>query len=217
MSAARVSEHAPVLSAHPSGSRRDAASPLSVETSHASLAEDASESFAEFVTSVFQSWRVHGIAFLVLRNYDTLPTSTSNDIDVLVVPDQFSEAERVMVVAATQAGYVLHNRVRFATTACFFYHPPTHTQIHVDLFSSLRWHCLPLLPSEDVVAARLHRGLYDIPSPVHEALISLLTRLVYTGQVKEQYEAAILAGLRSAPELAGRILADAVGVALAQE
>ncbi len=122
-----------------------------------------------------------------------------------------------MVRAAKQAGYVLHNRVRFATTAYFFHHPPSHRQVHVDLFSSLRWHCLPLLPSDDVVAARLHRGLYDIPNPLHEALISLLTSLVYTGQVKEKYRATIHTGLRSAPELATRLLADAVGNRLARQ
>jgi hypothetical protein len=217
MSAATVSEHDPVMSSQPIGSRTDAARPSSERTTSTSIEERATESFFAFVTSVFQGWRAHGIAFLVLRNYDSLPISTSNDIDVLVRREQFRQAERVMVIAAAQAGYVLHNRVRFATTACFFYHPPTHRQIHVDLFSSLRWHSLPLLPPEDVVAARLHRGLYDIPSPVHEALISLLTSIVYAGQVKERYKAAILAGLRSVPDLAGRLLADAVGVALARE
>jgi hypothetical protein len=206
-----------MMPAHPIGSSREAGSTAPEETTRTAAALDASESFAEFVTSVFQSWKAHGIAFLVLRNYDSLPHSTSNDIDVLILPHHFHDAERVMVNAAKQAGYVLHNRVRFATTAYFFYHPRSHRQVHVDLFSSLRWHCLPLLPPEAVVAARLHRDLYAIPNPLHEALISLFTSLVYTGQVKEKYRATIHAGLRSAPDVATRLLADAVGSRLASQ
>ena len=206
-----------MMSAHRSGSRRDGTGPASEETTGTTGADDAGRAFAEFVTSVFGSWRAHGIAFVVLRNYDTLPASTSNDIDVLVLPKQFRQAERVMLMAAGQAGFTLHNRVRFATTAYFFYHSPTQRQVHVDLYSSLRWHSLPLLPAERVVAARLNRGLCDIPNPLHEALVSLLTRLVYAGHVKEQYKATILAGLRSAPEQATHLLSNAFGDYLARQ
>ena len=87
----------------------------------------------------------------------------------------------------------------------------------MDLFSSLRWHCLPLLPADDVVAARLIVvcTIFRIHCTKHS--ISLLTSLVYTGQVKEKYKATIHTGLRSAPELATKLLSNAVGDRLARQ
>ena len=39
---------------------------------------------SQFVTAVFRAWQHANIHFLVLRNYESLPHFTGNDIDVLV-------------------------------------------------------------------------------------------------------------------------------------
>jgi hypothetical protein len=181
------------------------------------VAPDSTGTLADFVTSVFRGWRAHAIAFVVLRNYESLPASTSNDIDVLVLPTQFAEAERVMLIAARQADYVLHNRVRFSTTSYFFYQPRTQRQVHVDLFSSLRWHCLPIVGPQAVVAARQDRGLYDVPDPLHEGVITLLTSVIYTGHIRERYKRTILAAFRSSPGRARSIVAPILGDTLARQ
>jgi hypothetical protein len=176
---------------------------------------DDRRDLTQLVTSIFESWKASGVAFVVLRNYDTLPASTSNDIDVLVCPGQLAAAERSMLTAARHAGYTLHNRVRFSPIAYFFFHTSSNRQIQIDLYSSLQWHWMPMLLTEPVLAARIERGLFDIAAPVHEAAISLLTRLIYTGKVKENYKRGIANGFSEAREEASRILAAAVGERLA--
>ncbi|HRT58797.1 MAG TPA: hypothetical protein P5038_19395, partial [Candidatus Paceibacterota bacterium] len=51
---------------------------------------------AALLTGVFQAWTREGIVFLILRNYQELPAATTNDVDVLVGPEQAAKAEEVM-------------------------------------------------------------------------------------------------------------------------
>jgi len=170
---------------------------------------------AELVTRIFQDWRCAGLEFLVLRNYEELPASTSNDVDVLIRPAKLRQAEELMIGAARQCGYFLHNRVEFATVSYFFFHPASLRQIQIDLFSSLKWHTFELVDTEVVLAERVDRGLFAIPHPVHEAVLNLLTRLIYHGLVKEKYKPGILAGFRTAPDRVKGILGECFGRELA--
>src|SRR5437764_6528273 len=46
------------------------------------------EEVSRLVTEVFRAWQQAGIPFLVLRNYENLPRAISNDIDILLKPEQ---------------------------------------------------------------------------------------------------------------------------------
>ena len=74
---------------------------------------------SQLVTAVFRAWQQAGINWLVLRNYEGLPESTTNDIDVLVGSGQLREAEQALLAAAKQTGFRVHNRVEFATLALY--------------------------------------------------------------------------------------------------
>jgi thymidylate kinase len=147
-----------------------------------------SRDLSELVTAVFVAWREAGVAFLVLRNYEHLPQDVGNDIDVLVRPMQLHLAERVMVRAARETGFHLHNRAEFSPVSYFFHHPDTQKQIQIDLFFSQQWRGFDLLPANAVLDRRTNRGLFSIPHPVHEAVADLLTRLMFHGYVKENYK-----------------------------
>jgi len=174
-------------------------------------------SLEALLISIFESWTKRGIEFLVLRNYENLPSSTGNDVDVLVAPNQLETAERLMIAAARQCGYLMHNRVEFATLSCFFFHPESLNQIQIDLFSTLSWHAFEIVSTREVLEERQKRGLFCIPHPVHEAVIDLLTRLVYQGSVKEKYRPVILAGFSQFPDRARALLAKCFGDRLASE
>lgn len=149
--------------------------------------------------AVLERWRSEGVEFLILRNYETLPAYTGNDVDVLVRPGQLQQAERVLVRAARAVGYHRHNRAEFSPVSLFFHHPETLRQIQVDLFHSLRWRGFDLLLADTVIDWRVERGLLATPHLVHEAVNDLLTRQIYHGYVKEEYKPTILAGLRQFP------------------
>jgi thymidylate kinase len=157
-------------------------------------------SLGDLVVAVFNRWRSEGIAFLVLRNYENLPEDTTNDIDVLVSPEQLAEAESLLVEAAREAGYHLHNRVEFSPVSLFFFRPQSLTQVQVDLFHNLEWRTLRLLSVRAVLDWRIERGLFAVSHPVHEAVTCLLTRQIYHGYVKEGYKPKIQETTRIYPE-----------------
>lgn len=167
------------------------------------------------LTAVFNAWRASGLEFLVLRNYEALPASTTNDVDVLVARRDLVKAEAILISTARRSGYLLHNRVEFATNSYFLHHPGSRRQIQIDLFFSLKWHTFELMTTSEVLAHRVDRGLFAVPDPVHEAVLDLLSRLIYSGVVKEKYRPIILAGFRSDPACATNILANCFGEALA--
>src|SRR6266571_2680792 len=97
------------------------------------------QEISHLVTTVFGAWQGARINFLVLRNYQGLPQFTDNDIDVLVEPDQLGRAEEVLLTAAQDAGFRLHNRAEFATLALYLSSRNSTAQAHFDLFTALKW------------------------------------------------------------------------------
>ena len=164
-----------------------------------------------FITTVFAAWNQAGVQFIVLRNYEDLPESVSNDVDILVQPQQLALAECVLIGAAGRAGYELHNRAEFSPVSLFFFQPESLRQIQVDLFSSLRWRGFTLFSTEEMFRHRVQRNGFAVPHPAHEAAINLVTRLIYGGYVKAKYKPGISASFQAHPGEAERLLATAFG------
>ena len=171
--------------------------------------------FSRLVTSVFRAWEEHSVPFLILRNYEALPRSTTNDIDVLVEPRALRQAERALIDAAREQGFRLHNRARFATLALYLSRKATGLQVHFDLFSTLRWRGFDFLPASELLRNKAGHGLFSVPHPAHEAAASLLGSVLYTGRVKPKYRASISSGFRAEPALALDLLAGTYGKRLA--
>jgi thymidylate kinase len=171
---------------------------------------------SQLVTAVFRAWQRAGIRFLVLRNYESLPHFTTNDIDVLVDPDQLRQAEQALLRAASQTGFRLHNRVQFATLALYLSSPQTNAQTHFDLFTSLKWRGFDFVSCQEFLQRRVSRELFNIPHPAHETVSKLLASLIYTGNVKEKYRAAITAGCLTEPAAVTELLARTYGAAHAR-
>lgn len=145
------------------------------------------------VTEVFRQWRAAQVRFVILRNYENLPQETGNDIDVLVAAEQLAQAETILIQAARAVGYQPHNRARFSPVSVFLFHPESRQQIQFDLFPKLAWRGFDLISADQVLKRSVARGDFSVPHPVDEAVINLLTRLIYHGYVKEKYRPAISA------------------------
>ena len=175
------------------------------------------QDLGRLVSAVFAEWQRGGVDFLVLRNYEKLPAETGNDIDVLVRPAQLAKAELILIQAARGAGYQLHNRAEFSPVSLFFHQKDSLQQIQFDLFPHLKWRGFALLPVTAALDQRIDRGLFSVPHPAHEAVTSLLTRLMYHGYVKEDYKTRIHAGFKAHPAEATTQLAQLFGDELAAE
>ena len=171
---------------------------------------------SQFVTAVFRAWQQANINFLVLRNYETLPHFTTNDIDVLVQPDHLPQAEQALLGAAAQAGFRLHNRVQLATLALYLSSPQTNAQAHFDLYTALKWRGFDFLACQEFLQRKVARDLFSIPHPADETATKLLAALIYTGKVKENYRPAITAGCRAEAAAVTELIARTYGAAHAR-
>lgn len=164
-----------------------------------------------FVTEVFRQWRAESIPFVILRNYENLPQETGNDIDVLVAPGEIRRAEAVLVRVAKSIGYRLHNRAEFSPVSLFFFHPESRQQLQFDLFPKLAWRGFEFIASAGILERRVARGDFFIPDPADEAIVNLLTRLLYHGYVKEKYRPAIIAQLETKAAIIAQRLGETFG------
>jgi thymidylate kinase len=170
-----------------------------------------------FVASAFRAWQQAGVAFLILRNYEDLPDASTSDIDVLVGADHLLEVEKILLRSAKAAGFLLHNRSKFASLLLQFSHEASGEQVSFDLFRDLKWRGFDFLCCEDFLPMRIQRQLFATPHPGHEAVASLMGNLIFHGRVKEKYHASISAGFRAAPDAARQLLAKSYGEELAGE
>jgi hypothetical protein len=60
---------------------------------------------SQWVTAVLRAWQQAKINSLVLRNYESLPRLTANDIDALVDPAQLRQAEQGLLGAESTARF----------------------------------------------------------------------------------------------------------------
>ena len=150
---------------------------------------------SQLVTAVFRAWQQAGINCLVLRNYESLPHFTTNDIDVLVDPAQLRQAEQALLEAAAKAGFRLHNRVEFATLALYLSSRQSNAQAHFDLFTALKWRGFEFLSCREFLAAQAEPGplLHPPPGGRDRNQAARLAHLHRQGQ--GEVPAAIAAGL----------------------
>ena len=171
------------------------------------------QEISQLVAAVFRAWQQAGINCLVLRNYDSLPHFTTNDIDVLVDPGQLRQAEQALLEAGSKAGFRLHNRVEFATLALYLSSRQSNAQAHFDLFTALKWRGFEFVACQKFLRHKMGRDLFFIPHPADETAAKLLASLIYTGKVKEKYKPFIAAGLQAEPAAITNLLARTYGPA----
>ena len=172
---------------------------------------------SHFIISVFHSWRKARIPFVVLRNYKGLPGYIGNDLDILVEERELKHAEHILIYCAIKCGFRFYNRVDFSAVSLFYYHAASRTQLHIDLFTDLQWRGFNIINYHDVFENCMDKGLFYAPHPIHEAVINLLTRLLYHGYVKENYKTGIHETFRVNQALSESVLAASFGNDLARK
>lgn len=149
----------------------------------------------DFLSALFERWNKAGMPYLILRNYASLPESGTGDIDILIDAQWLDRAEASMVACGHEFGFRLVNRAWFSPLALFFANLSSGEQVHLDLFPDLVWRGLRLLDERKTLERRReHPNGFPIPHQADEAVLNLLTRLLYTRKVKERYRPGIQAG-----------------------
>ena len=170
----------------------------------------------EIVSAVFAAWSDEEIPYVVLRNYATLPQSVANDIDILVPACQVHKAENLLLEITAQQGWRLWHRVEFSPISLWFTRNSLLYPLHIDLFVTLEWHGIELVSSELVFSRLKDRGLFNIPSPIDESIINLLTSFLYQGHIKDKYKYTIKMACQNNYQVLTDILSSKFGVTLAE-
>ena len=147
----------------------------------------SSSPFSSLILSIFRLLDEKNVDYLVLRNYETLPEMTTNDVDLLIQPKQRSIALTAVSQASKETGWYICNVVNFSCTSVFLYHEDTLEQTHIDLMCGVKWHSMIIADHVKILENRVAYQSFYIPAPEYEAHVSLLTRLVYGGYVKEKF------------------------------
>lgn len=169
------------------------------------------------LTGLFAEFESGGVSYLVLRNYEELPESTTNDVDLLINPLELNQAVRCLKKVAFDTGWMLHNVGEFSCWTFHLYHQETLAQVHIDFMCGLKWHSFLFADHQSMFRERRRFKCFYIPSQEHEAATNLLTRLLYSGSVREKYRDGIAeAGMQVAEKLFG-VLSPWIGSKLARE
>lgn len=140
------------------------------------------------VARFLADWRASGIAGVVLRGYEGLPTRVENDLDILVEKPRVQEFEQLMLRAADANGLQRFARIERSAgspVAHRFFDPESGRQLSIDLFTDLNWRGLSFLAAPTVLGGRVSSDPVDIPRPGHEAAASLFSKVLHGSWVRE--------------------------------
>ena len=154
-------------------------------------------SLGELLKAVIQSFSDEGLRTCVLRNYEGFPDcNVGSDVDFLIRKGELRSAIRALrsikgirIVGYAERSYAAHVFVEGVSPT------PGVRAIGLDFVWSLNWKGLQYLTADDVLHAAIQRQAGDltllVPSPAHEAIISLLSSLLIGGWIKEKYSAKV--------------------------
>jgi hypothetical protein len=152
-----------------------------------------SVAFSECLAALIQALDEEGLRPCILRNYEGFPNENiGGDVDFLIRPSDLPRAMRALrsIESVRIVGYAEHPHVASVFLAGTSSTPGSRS-LQVDFFGSLGFKGLPYLPVDAVLQAAITRRAgnlnFFVPSPVHEAIISLLTSLLISAWLKEKY------------------------------
>ncbi|AEV35670.1 hypothetical protein PSE_1158 [Pseudovibrio sp. FO-BEG1] len=133
------------------------------------------------------------VVFVVLRNYENLPSSWGNDIDILVAPEDLTRAHAVVVEemkASVSSGIKIEIMQRFnfraTRVACH------DRELHIDLYSAMSKAWLTYASTTVILRERKkNHGLFDTPDPLHEQLLIAAKELFSYGQIRSRYHSGL--------------------------
>jgi hypothetical protein len=149
--------------------------------------------FSEFLAFLLPALDREGVRFCVLRNYEKFPAENmGGDIDFLIDPSDLERSIRALrsvpgirITGYSERSWVAHAFVEGVSQA------PGIRALQVDFLGLLSWKGQAYLPTEAILQAAAPRQAgslkFLVPSPVHEAIVSLFASLLVGGWLKEKY------------------------------
>jgi thymidylate kinase len=139
------------------------------------------------IVEMIDALRAGGIASVYLRNYENLPGTVGNDVDILLPAGRRNAAVDIFRGVALAHGWSYLGCGHFSSLALYFGNIETTETLHIDLFERIEWHFLEFADAKGIIERRLWNGKVDVPHPHDEVYLNVVTRLIYQGKIREKH------------------------------
>ena len=151
---------------------------------------------ASILKALFQHLAEANIPYCVLRDYEGLPETFGNDLDILVERHYIGRFREILLNAVMERGWLLVKEIRkFAFWSYYFcpsrFEDSQRHVLQVDVFSPITWKGIALVSSEYILRERRLYKQFYVARPGHEAATTLLKDLLAQGQVLPKHQPRI--------------------------
>jgi len=123
--------------------------------------------------------------WLYLRNYEDLPHSVGNDVDLLVKEGRRNSICEIVKNFAKSSGWTVTKVVHFSPLTIFLSNGTE--SLHIDLFDRMEWHFLPFADVSGLMEDRVFKNGIWILDAGSESFINVMTRHLYEGVVRNKH------------------------------
>lgn len=143
-----------------------------------------------FLVSFLKELEEMQMPYVIMRDYENLPYSVNNDIDLLF-PWAFRHRS-IAVLRSTATRYSLRVALRYSAncTSFFLFLDGFLEGIHVDLFYSLDFRGIPLVSSSLMLSRRKPHKIFFILDKSDEAYLNFIYRFLIRGEIRTKYRKA---------------------------
>jgi thymidylate kinase len=151
-----------------------------------------STTIPEFISKFFNSLNTNDITYCVLRNFDDLPNSVGNDVDIWVSRSDENKFRNLLYKTAHNSGWEI---IRYAPWLSnngqgryFFIRDVSNIVVlHYDCYVHLHWRGMTYIEENELeTSISLHDKGFYIASPGVEASTMLFPRLLGGGIIRER-------------------------------
>lgn len=145
------------------------------------------EKLGNLVINMLSSASENGLKYVYLRNYEQLPKSIGNDVDLLVYPKERKKWIKFIKHFIENTSLKLKSIEPYSCTSIFLEDTNTNEILHIDLFPYIEYHFLIFGSTKTVIENSNFNGTVYIPAICDELYINIMTRLIYHGIIREKH------------------------------
>lgn len=151
------------------------------------ISENIQRKAGDLIINLLKSASNNKLCYVYLRNYESLPESIGNDIDLLVYPNDLQAWKNFIKNYIKETDWCFY-KIEHHSCECVFLQEKTSKEIiHIDLNTFIEYHFMIYASTHDVLSNRIfNRNVYT-PSLIDELYINIMTRLLYQGVVREKH------------------------------
>jgi thymidylate kinase len=159
---------------------------------------------------LFSHFELSQIKYVILRNYELLPKQLKpgSDIDILIDEDSYCNIKDILKTIPGLEIVVFVNRSYVKEFFCIY---NKKIGIKLDFHANEEWKGATYLTGKEILNNKVAYQNFYIPSPIHEAIISLFSSLLHGGFIKKKYTLKVKETFSKQEHLLKQILGKKIG------